>query len=304
MKKERFATRSGITLVEVLVSIGIVLLLLGLILPAIQRVRETTARATCLLQLKQIGVALHHYHGDAGRLPPRPSQRGGDPEFQLNWLALILPYMEQDSLWAKTIEAFRLDNVAFHNPPHVGLTTIMRLYVCPDDPRLLTPQFDQYTRFYVSYTTYLGVHGGYWGDGVLGRMPGVRFADVTDGTSNTLMVGERPPPDTFIAGWWYTIGIPGDSPLPHGPDGAWPVAATWVWPPDSLSCGRLATRYGPGRTDNPCDRYHFWSFHPAGANFLFVDASAHFLPYTAEPIMAALGSCNGGEVFDLTEFVD
>lgn len=304
MNKEHSRFRAGVTMVEVLVCIGVVLLLLGLLLPAIQRVREASTRTACLSQLRQIGVALHHYHADAGRLPPRPFQRGRDPDFRLNWLALILSYIEQDPLWAKSVEACRLDLATYQNPPHVGFTTIIRLYVCPDDPRLLTTQFDQDVRLNASYTSYLGVAGGYIQDGVLGRMTGVRFSDVTDGTSNTLMVGERPPPDRFNAGWWYTGVVPNYEPFTHGPDGAWPVASIWVWPADSNSCGRLATEYGPGRTDNPCDRYHYWSFHPGGANFLFVDGAARFLPYSAQPLMAKLGSCNGGEVVDLSQFVD
>jgi prepilin-type processing-associated H-X9-DG protein len=61
-------------------------------------------------------------------------------------------------------------------------------------------------------------------------------------------------------------------------------------------------RYGPGSVDNPCDRYHFWSLHPGGANFLFADGSARFLPYSAAPIMVALATRSGQETIDLHEF--
>jgi prepilin-type processing-associated H-X9-DG protein len=60
-------------------------------------------------------------------------------------------------------------------------------------------------------------------------------------------------------------------------------------------------RYGPGRLENPCDSYHFWSLHPAGANFLFADGSARYLSYAAEPIMVALATCRGGEVVSLPD---
>jgi prepilin-type processing-associated H-X9-DG protein len=293
-------------MVEALVVIGIIGVLLGLIIPAIQRAREAAAHAQCLSNLKQIALALHHHHGDHGRFPPlpnnsinmnRPTLFEDRLRVWLSWMGQILPYIEQDALWASTQTAFQVEEYPWVNPPHVGLATVIRLYVCPDDPRLLTTHDDP-NGLTGAFTSYLGVGGGRSGDGVLGYLiiPGVSLANITDGASNTLMVGERAPPDTFQAGWWYTGG--GRTYWLRGPDTGWMMAAPWLR--DEPCQGPF--HYGPGRTDNPCDRFHFWSLHPGGANFAFADGSVRFLPYGAEPIMVALATRAGGEVVDLSEF--
>jgi prepilin-type processing-associated H-X9-DG protein len=278
--------------------IGIAGILIALLLPAMQKVRESAARAACQVNLKQIGLALHHYHADLGRLPPQPAKFTRQPDLALQWFALILPYIEQDDLWGVTQEAFRLDPRPFQNPPHIGMATIIRVYVCPDDSRLLSPRVDQYNGLTAAYTSYMGVQGAGAEGGTFGQRPGIRLSDITDGTSNTLMVGERPPPDQFMAGWWYSSVVPGPDPFIQGPDG-------WMRVVESPAIGDTCFgqfRYGPGRLENPCDRYHFWSLHPSGTNFLFADASCRFLPYSAEPVMVALATRSGGEVVDLTEF--
>jgi prepilin-type processing-associated H-X9-DG protein len=120
------------------------------------------------------------------------------------------------------------------------------------------------------------------------------LADIADGTSNTLMVGERPPPDTLQAGQWYP-----SSQFPHGafghlrgPDPSWLVlGAGSIGDP----CVGPLYQFGPGRTDNPCDRLHFWSVHPGGGNFLVADGSARFIRHSGRSIMAALATRNGGE---------
>ncbi len=220
-----------------------------------------------------------------------------DPNYSLIWMALILPQVEQDALWRATEQAFQIKpRWPFDNPPHVGFAPVIKLYVCPNDGRLLSPLRDQ-DGFTAAYTSYLGVYGGRGGgDGVLGNSPGIRLTDITDGTSHTLMVGERPPPDTLQAGWWYNkmrlAGVWGHL---YGPDGAMAVEP---FPIPSEPC-QGPFRFGPGRTDNPCDRYHFWSLHPVGANFAFADGSVRFLSYTISPQLRDLATRNGGEVVEL-----
>jgi prepilin-type processing-associated H-X9-DG protein len=297
--------RLGFTVVELLVTLGTVGLLLSLILPAIQKVRESAARIRCLSNLKQIGLALHNYHGDHRRFPPLPAKSYDRPttvlywdrmQVWLGWMGHLLPYIEEDKLFAKAQSAFQVAEYPWVNPPHTGFSTVLRLYVCPNDARLLVTHEDP-NGITAAFTSYLGVSGGERFDGVLGTFfPGISLGQITDGASNTLMVGERPPPNTFQAGWWYTGGA--QAYWTRGPESGWPIAGFAPWPDPCQ--GRY--HYGPGRIDNPCDRFHFWGLHPRGANFLFADGSTRYLPYSAEPVMIALGTRAGGETVDLSEF--
>jgi prepilin-type processing-associated H-X9-DG protein len=214
-------------------------------------------------------------------------------------MALILPQIGEDPLWAATERAFQIHpEWPNDNPPHVGFATVVKIYVCPDDWRLSAPMEDQ-DGVTAAYGSYLGVSGGNFRlPGVLGIRPeGIKLTSVTDGTSQTLMAGERPPPDTLQAGWWYSnIGS------------ATGVFGFLTGPNEAILTENISVpyepclrpfRFGPGRTSNPCDRYHFWSLHPGGANFLFADASVHFLPYTAQPLMVALGSRAGDDIVEL-----
>ncbi len=127
----------------------------------------------------------------------------------------------------------------------------------------------------------------------MGGYPGVRIVDITDGSSQTLIVAERPPPDTLQAGKWYTwVAVFGVWANRYGPDENL-VAEGGIVPGDNCA-GPF--RFGPGRTDNNCDRYHFWSLHPGGGNFAFADGSVHFLRYSAADILPALATRAGGEV--------
>jgi prepilin-type processing-associated H-X9-DG protein len=297
------ARRPGLSLVEVLVALGIVGLLCGLLVPAVQRARETAARASCLNNLKQIGLALHSYHDTFGCLPPqRPPTiqppPAHDAETLLSWMALVLPQMGEQALWELSIEGCAADSNPNDNPPHVGYATVVRTYVCPDDAaRLSTPLGN--ARFApAAFTSYIGLGGiaGVFGvypplAGPLGSAPGIRLTDVTDGTSRTAMVSERPPPSSLQAGRWYPAFLYelGD----NGPDEqiVFPVLNDL----DPLCPHEGFPSLGPGRIDNPCDRFHLWSFHPGGANFLFCDSSARFLPYSAGPIIPSLSTIGGGE---------
>jgi prepilin-type processing-associated H-X9-DG protein len=297
---------SAFTLVETLVTLGLMALLFSLLLPAIQRVRESHSRIACLMNLKQIGLALHHYHADLGRLPPlplsdHPQSYLKDPNFRLNWLALILPFVEEEPLWAQSLVAVRVEPRPFINPPHVGLATVIKLFACPTDTRLLDTHGDR-NGITAAFTSYMGISGSRNGVGVFGSRPGIRFSDIADGTSNTLMVGERPPPDSYEAGWWYTGVDPGRSlPFLRGPEQQMLVDEPGTYPGDPAPClGPF--RFGPGRTENACDRWHFWSLHPGGANFALADGSSRYVPYSAMRITAALASRAAGEVVDLSEF--
>jgi prepilin-type processing-associated H-X9-DG protein len=110
------------------------------------------------------------------------------------------------------------------------------------------------------------------------------------------MVGERPPPDSLQAGWWYSSHW-GHGPGAHGPNNAIVLGGLRLVSNDG--CGPLRGTFGPGQTGNPCDRFHLWSLHSGGANFAFADGSVRFLGYAAEPFIIALATRSGGEIVDL-----
>jgi prepilin-type processing-associated H-X9-DG protein len=123
----------------------------------------------------------------------------------------------------------------------------------------------------------------------------VRLADVTDGTSTTLLVGERPPSPDNRFGWWYAgIGQMGDG----SADSHLGVRET-VQSVRAPMCAGLAPPYGPGIADNMCDAFHFWSRHPGGSEFLFVDGAVHFISYSAKDLLPALATRAGGEPAEL-----
>jgi prepilin-type processing-associated H-X9-DG protein len=129
---------------------------------------------------------------------------------------------------------------------------------------------------------------------------GTRVAEITDGMSNTLLVGERPPGHSLDYGWAFVdIGQDGvgtlDSTL-----GVNEVNLHTENVPEAKACPDGPYSFSPGRIDNPCDQFHYYSLHAGGANFLFADGSVHFLPYGIDnTTLRALASMSGGEVVAL-----
>jgi prepilin-type N-terminal cleavage/methylation domain-containing protein/prepilin-type processing-associated H-X9-DG protein len=293
--------RMAFTLIELLVVIGIIAILVSLMAPAVQRIRDAAARAQCSNNLRQIGLALHQYH-DASRIfpPGMRWQKGKDQQPLASWMIQILPYIEQQGLWNLTQEAYRKSPRPFNNPPHIGLATVMPLFVCPSDGRGFNVQFAARDKFNVGLTNYLGVEGLDLNNtnGMLYRDSRVRMADVTDGLSNTLLVGERPPSPDFQFGWWYAgVGQRHTGSC----DSVLGVQEQHVGRIVQGGCSPGTYSFVPGSLGNPCDMYHFWSTHIGGAHFLFADGSVHFVGYGAAPLLPALASRAGGEVAQLPD---
>ena len=228
-----------------------------------------------------------------GRFGPTPT-----------WRALLLPYLEQDPLWQETLKASSLDPYPNHNPPHVGAATVIRTFVCPSDSRLSQPLHDPKSGINAAYASYMAVRGSrpVFRDnpenrGVFASYPnGTRIADIQDGTSNTLAVGERPPSASLEDGWWYSAMCPaGSSPENCRGPALGLTMELPAWPFSNGACSGPFF-YGPGRLNNPCDRFHFWSLHSGGANFALADGSDRFISYQARGIMAALATRAGGEI--------
>jgi prepilin-type N-terminal cleavage/methylation domain-containing protein/prepilin-type processing-associated H-X9-DG protein len=293
--------RTGFSLLELLVVIAIIGVLISLTLAAVQRVRAAADRVECANHLKQMGIALHNYHGIHSRLPPGCSyQKGADPMPHVSWMTRLLPYLEQQSLWNEAVVAFA-QNKFFETPPHYAiLGQIIPVFTCPADARTLEPLTLPTLNFEVAPTAYQGVEGTnqFKHDGVLYLDSKVRLTDVTDGTSNTLMVGERPPSADKTIGWWYAgWGQEKDG----SADSVLGVNEINTYSGTQGSCPPGPYEFGPGKIDNQCDVFHYWSLHPGGANFLMADGSIHFLRYDAAPLMPALATRNGREPVSLPD---
>ena len=197
-------TRRGFTLIELLVVIAIIAILIGLLLPAVQKVREAAARMSCTNNLKQIGLALHNYHDTYQALPPgftATAGPGGDVAPGWGWSFHILPHIEQDNLFRS--QANLLQPVT----ASPLLRTKVKTYLCPSDVQ--SEPFQVYGPGGVALTGVLAAPSSYaafvggdetevtTGDGA-GRFHGVfyrnsrtRLTDITDGTSHTGFVAER-----------------------------------------------------------------------------------------------------------------
>jgi prepilin-type processing-associated H-X9-DG protein len=285
--------RWGYSLVEVMVLLAILALLMSLLLPAVQRVREAANRLRCSNNLRQIGIALHSYHGDHGSFPPgTTSLRPGEPYPFMSWMTRILPYVEQGDAYRLAESEYAEKRLPFR-PQHTLLFRPMPIYGCPSDERVRHPHLTHQGHV-VALTSYLGVLGTAYDqpDGVLYQDSQTRLEDIYDGSSQTIVVGERPPSPDFWFGWWYAgFGQNATGSLDHVL-GAAEKNAGWRY---VEHCPRGPYRYQPGDIREMCDVFHFWSLHTGGAHFLFGDGAVRFLSYQAAPVLPALATRAGGE---------
>jgi prepilin-type N-terminal cleavage/methylation domain-containing protein/prepilin-type processing-associated H-X9-DG protein len=270
--------RQAFTLIELLVVIAILAVLLGLLLPAVQKVREASRRTGCQNNLKQIGLAMHLYHDVEGRFPSATSLTPTgrivtSVKFQL------LPYVEQEKMVVRARGGWLQGNVRIP----------LKVFLCPSDPR---PNF-VYDDF-IACTHYLEVTGSDLYNGVFDQgNDGRSIADITDGTSHTLMEGERPPGPDLLLGWW--TGNPLDTYMPTQIQWG---AACGGWDYSEYRQCPLPGLFSPGKLDNYCDVNHYWSLHPGGGNWLFADGSVRFLPYSASALTIPLATRAGGEAME------
>jgi prepilin-type N-terminal cleavage/methylation domain-containing protein/prepilin-type processing-associated H-X9-DG protein len=306
--------RRGFTLIELLVVLAIIGILIALLLPAVQKVRASAARASCANNLKQIALAAHNYHSVANRIPVNqygdygvPTAFGGayEDSHAYSWLASLLPYLEQENIYrAAGMPKTPLKDSA-------GLNSKVAGFLCPADlmpANGIENEASHYLRtgFPVGLTNYKGVNGSNFcwgdyvnyapavgcecwerGDGLLyplnWRQP-MSFSTVKDGTANTFFVGEdvwdRDSPGPFRYGLGY----------------AWCHAVetglTCAIPPNVQA--PTGGSYPPGDWAN---RNGFKSRHAGGVQFAFADGSVRLISNTIPlGLYRALASARGGEV--------
>jgi prepilin-type N-terminal cleavage/methylation domain-containing protein/prepilin-type processing-associated H-X9-DG protein len=311
MKERRAKRHQAFTLIELLVVIAIIGMLIGLLLPAVQKIRESAARTQCINNLKQMGLALHGYQ-DANRgLPPgytatMPYSDGAtDTAPGWGWAAFILPFLEQDSLYRQLNFALPAEN----SP---AIQTRIKVYLCPSDqtPAGMFAVVDAFgtTRAQAAPCSYAACCGGDESDtfgptglGVFYRNSRTRLTDITDGTSQTILIGDRA--WSNAEGIW--AGAISGGVVLRGPTNPNPGGGAASYPSATLALAHSHLNNSMTDTDGGLD--DFSSKHPGGSNFLFADGSVHFLrsipgdnadgSYTADGLaFQALGTRANGEV--------
>jgi prepilin-type N-terminal cleavage/methylation domain-containing protein/prepilin-type processing-associated H-X9-DG protein len=274
--------RSGFTLIELLVVIAIIGILVGMLLPAIQMVRASAARSQCAHNLHEIGVALHNYHDSRNAFPPGYSAAGEyfngatDTTPGWGWAAYLLPYLEQQTLY---------NQLDLNQPVEssIAIQTFVQTYLCPSDliPTGAVPISDAFGNAIclAAPSSYAACCGGDESDtsdptglGVFYRNSHTRLTDITDGTSQTILVGERA--FANAQGIWAGA-INGGMCWRGANDPATENSGQNAFPAPCLVLGHSHLNNPDGDTDASVD--DFSSMHPGGSNILFADGAVHFI---------------------------
>jgi prepilin-type N-terminal cleavage/methylation domain-containing protein/prepilin-type processing-associated H-X9-DG protein len=321
----RVRARSAFTLIELLVVIAIIAILIGLLVPAVQKVRSAAARAQCQNNLKQLGLSVHTYHDANKKIPPNgtviiynwsagtASINGvtytGDKNvpgpYTWTWIARILPFIEQGTL----ATTYNIPQGTMGNA-QAGMAAIIPELLCPADASgTANPATDwpNISPVAMGLTNYKGCSGSNWGinglgtalnfttafpvtdpdpkygakgldagNGIFYRSDGARgltLLGISDGTSNTFMIGEDMHSyDQHCGGWAYPNYVNATCAIPLNYNDAGNTYSNWP------------------------NRYSFHSAHDGGANFCFADGSVRFVPNGIDiNVYRGLATIRGGE---------
>jgi len=336
--------RQGFTIIELLVVIAVIAVLTAILLPAVQQAREAARRSQCANNLKQLALGCRIYENFYGRFPTGSANQflpDGNQTDPGGWLFQISPFLELQAVYDDVVQGSidDMNNNLFNNYPGsiigprtaIGLAYQPKVIICPSDPRDPVAVAAGYAP-YLSWmggtpsglTDYVAVSGlDNWSApntpaaGVInwnedfttsdGWRPGTRMADIRDGASNTLLIGERP---------YSTLGDLGCWTCPDN-DGFAGAANTsianmvYAWPGLIPQDTGLNTDYngnpcppppyyfgnGPRDVNSPCSMNQLWSTHAGGGHFALVDGSVRFISYGINAsVVQYLATYAGGEV--------
>jgi prepilin-type N-terminal cleavage/methylation domain-containing protein/prepilin-type processing-associated H-X9-DG protein len=295
--------RHGYTLIELLVVIAIIGVLIGLLVPAVQKVRETANRLACVNNLKQLGLALHNYHDTHKAFPP--GEWDGPPGKNHGWAPFILPYLENQPL----ANLYRWDLWSADPLNQPAMTTQLPIFQCPSAPE--QNRFMTFGVFFPDRKAACGDYAATWSvdpilvakgliapppadlQGVLVPNQKTSLRQITDGTSNTILLTE-------VAGRprQWRAGMPGPDQVVQG--GPWGAPWSGIILQGSTSDGTAR----PGSCAINCtNEGEVYSFHTAGANAVFADGHIQFLTQSMSiRTLAALLTRAGGEVVTASDF--
>jgi prepilin-type N-terminal cleavage/methylation domain-containing protein len=314
-------TARGFTLIELLVVIAVIAILIGLLLPAVQKVREAASRAKCANNLKQLALGIHMFESEYKILPG--SQSGGLPGGTGNWQFKLLPFVEQLALYG--------------TGKNVKPTVPLAVLHCGSEGRpkelLGTKTIDTTLSWYVAIAGYdtnqavfvtglgstpppdeqRGIMAYDYNISVLQPAGPAKFALVRDGLSNTLLLGERPPSEktistsTSVPTYYGRIGGQIAAPSTHesffGVSNAYTTfkgnqgSTTTTLLAGETACAPAPGLFGPGTKDY-CSYNHLWSGHPAGANFALGDGAVRFVSYNSAALLLPLATRAGDDAVD------